>query len=131
MPGQHEALHWGDAGEEDESPLGPPFAAAAFAERLPDDGTRPLFGYFFKILLGQGAKAPGGALDYRTKGRLSKGFALIAWPARYGVDGTHSFLVDHSGAIYEADLGSNTDRIAESVTLFNPDGSWKRINGLD
>ena len=66
-PGRHDGLFWQAAGEEDESPIGPPFAAAAFAERKPGDGTRPLFGYYFKILSAQGANAAG--------------FALVAWPA--------------------------------------------------
>ena len=130
-PGRHDGLFWADGGEEDQSPMGPPFAAAAFGERQAADGTRPLFGYYFKILSAQGPDAAGGALDYHTNGRLRKGFALIAWPAEYGVDGTQSFLINHFADIYQRDLGADTSRIAENLTVFNPDRNWRRFNGLD
>jgi len=130
-PGQHDGLFWSELGAEDESPLGPPFAAAAYAERQAADGTQPLFGYYFKILPAQGPDAGGGVLDYRTKGQLRKGFALIAWPAEYGADGTQSFLLNHFGDIYQKDLGADTARIAEGMAAFNPDRSWRRINDLD
>jgi len=130
-PGQHDGLFWSDGGEEDESPMGPPFAAAAFAESQPADGARPLFGYYFKILPAQGPDAAGGALDYRSNGRLHKGFALIAWPAEYGIDGTRSFLINHFGNVYQKDLGADTGRIAGTMTVFNPDQSWRRFRGQD
>jgi len=130
-PGQRDGLFWSDGGEKDESPLGPPFAAAAFAERQPIEGARPLFGYYVKILSGQGPDAAGGALDYRTNGRLRKGFALIAWPAEYGIDGTQSFLINHLGDIYQKDLGAETGRIAGTMMVFNPDRSWRRFIGQD
>ena len=130
-PGRHDGLFWTNVGEEDQSPMGPPFAAAAYAERQPNDETQPLFGYYFKILSAQGPDAAGGAVDYRTKGRLRKGFALIAWPAEYGVDGTQSFLVNHFGDIYEKDLGTDTTRTAGNMAAFNPDRGWRKFNGLD
>ena len=130
-PGQHDGLFWSEPGREDESPVGPQFAAAAFTEHQPSGGTRPFFGYYFKVLLAQGPDAPGGALDYRTKGRLRRGFALIAWPAEYGLDGTQTFLLNHLGDIYEKDLGANTARIAQAMTTFNPDRSWATYAGLD
>jgi hypothetical protein len=128
-PGQHDGLFWSEAGEEDESPVGPPFAAAAFAERKPGDGTRPLFGYYFKILVVQGPEAAGGPLDYRVNGRLRRGFALLAWPAEYAVDGVQSLLINHFGDIYEKDLGVDTGRLAETMTAFNPDRSWRKFDG--
>lgn len=127
-PGRHDGLFWSDPGEEDQSPMGPPFAAAAYAERQPGDGTRPLFGYYFKILSAQGSDAAGGALDYRANGRLRSGFALVAWPAEYGVDGTQSFLINHFGDIYRKDLGAGTGRVVESMSEFNPDRSWSKIS---
>ena len=130
-PGQHDGLYWSDPGAEDESPMGPPFAAAAYTERQPGDGTRPLFGYYYKILPAQGRDAAGGALDYRTKGQLRKGFALIAWPAEYGVDGTVSFLINHFGDLFRKDLGAETSRIVDQMTAFNPDRSWSKINVPD
>jgi hypothetical protein len=130
-PGQHDGLFWSGPGGEDESPVGPAFAAAAYAERHPADDTRPLFGYYFKILPAQGPDASGGALDYRKDGRLRKGFALVAWPAEYGVAGTLSFLINHFGDIYQKDLGADTAQVAADMTAFNPDRSWTRLNALE
>ncbi len=128
-PGQHDGLFWKDTGEDDESPLGPPFAAAAFAEQKPGDGTRPLFGYYFKILAVHGPEVANGSLNYRADSRVPPGFALIAWPAEYGVDGVRSFLINHSGDVYQKDAGSGTRRLAEAMTAFRPDRSWRKVNG--
>jgi hypothetical protein len=54
------------------------------------------------------------------------GFAVIAYPARYGASGIVSFIVNHDGAVYEKDLGKDTVAIASKMTTFNPDASWKR-----
>ena len=123
-PGRRDGLFWSDGREVDESPLGPQFAAAAIGEKRPDEVARPLFGYYFKLLMAQGPDAYGRALDYRVRGSLRKGFALIAWPAVYGVDGLHSFLINHLGEVYEKDMGPDTSSMAESTVLFNPDRSW-------
>lgn len=128
-PGQHDGLFWSDVGEEDESPLGPLFGAAAFDERQPGETPRARFGYYFKILFKQGPDAVGGALDYRVNGRLSRGFALIAWPAEYGAEGIRSFLINHTGDIYYKDLGEGTARVVESMAVFNPDRSWTCYDG--
>ena len=130
-PGQHDGLVWLERGEEDESPLGPLFAAAAFEDRGPGGEQRPLFGYYFRILTAQGPDAPGGALDYRVNGTLRKGFALVAWPAEYGVSGQHTFLINHLGDMYRKDLASDTGRLAEEMTVFNPDRSWTRFEGWE
>jgi hypothetical protein len=127
-PGKHDGLFWSGDGEDDESPLGPPFAAAAYAERLPGEQPRPLFGYYIRILTAQGPDALGGELDYRAGGVLRGGFALIAWPAVYGVDGFRSFLINRDGDVYQKDLGPDTSRVAGSMAAFNPDRSWRKID---
>jgi len=129
-PGQHDGLVWSNQNEEDESPMGPPFAAAAFAERKPADGTTPLFGYYFKIL-SEDAEEEAVKADDNTRDRTRKGFALIAWPAEYGVDGAQSFLINHAGYIYQKDLGADTAQIGEGMTSFNPGLGWKRLNLRD
>ena len=126
-PGRRNGLFWSNPGGEDESPLGPSFAAAAFGELSHSEGLHPLFGYYFKILTAQGPKAVGGALDYRVKGRMRAGFALIAWPARYRIDGVRSFLINHLGDVYQKDLGPATRHEAECMTVFNPDRTWSRL----
>ena len=54
------------------------------------------------------------------------GFALVAFPAKYGDSGVMTFIVDKDGVIYEKNLGPNTTAIARAMTTFNPDASWKR-----
>jgi hypothetical protein len=79
----------------------------------------------------QGQDAAGGALDYHSHGRLRKGFALVAWPADYGVAGNETFLMNHFGDIYLKNLGPDTPRIAETMRVFNPDRSWSKLRALD
>jgi len=129
-PGHHDGLYWEDSETQEESLLGPVFAAAAFSEQSEGSAAEPLAGYYFRILIAQGPAAHGGAFDYRVKNQLRKGFAVVAWPARYGVDGVHTFVMSHTGDIYQKDLGPDTGREAESMTLFNPDRSWSHV-GFD
>ena len=89
----------------------------------------PYHGYYFKILRGQGPDAPGGAADYVVKGQMIGGFALVAWPAEYGVSGIKTFLVSYQGTVYEKDLRRMTGTLAPAITRFNPDKTWKPVNG--
>jgi hypothetical protein len=130
-PGRRDGLFWSANGEEDQSPLGPSFAAAAYLEQQPDEPPRPLFGYYVKVLAAQGPAAMGGALDYRANGALLRGFALVAWPAEYGASGFRSFLINHFGDVYRKDLGPDTARIAEAMTVFNPDRGWRPVSNHD
>jgi len=59
--------------------------------------------------------------------RMIGGFAMIAWPAEYGASGIKTFIVNHSGVIYEQDLGTDTPAIVQEITSFNPDPSWHRV----
>jgi hypothetical protein len=126
-PGKHDGLHWPLVDDEDESPIGPKFAAAAITEKPAADKPRPLFGYYFKTLSSQGPEAPGGARDYKVEGRLVTGFGLLAWPAEYGVSGVQSFQVNHLGDVYAKDLGPATHRIAAGMPAFAPDRTWKKV----
>ncbi len=82
------------------------------------------YGYRFKVLKSQGDAAKGGALNYLNNGQMTDGFALIAWPIRYGDSGVMTFIVNQDGQIYERSLGKNTAAQAKAVTRFNPDASW-------
>ncbi|HXK04605.1 MAG TPA: DUF2950 family protein [Verrucomicrobiae bacterium] len=126
-PGKHDGLYWPVEGGDDESPIGPNFAAAAWDENAPEGQARPYFGYYFKVLLSQGPDAAGGARDYSVDGRLIGGFALIAWPAEYGVTGTTTFQVNQLGVVYGKDLGSNTPSAA-GITVFSPDATWSKFS---
>jgi hypothetical protein len=118
-PGKRDGLYWPDPSGKDESPLGP-----LYGGQKPGEGYH---GYYYRILKAQGKDAPGGAYDYLIKGRMVSGFALVAWPIRYGDTGVMSFIVSHDGVVYEKDLGSTTDAAARAMTRFNPDSSWTKV----
>lgn len=128
-PGTHDGLYW-EAGErEQQSPLGPLMARAAREGYNTRDGNlSPFHGYYFKVLTGQGPGAVGGNYQYVVKGKMILGFALIAYPAEYGNSGVMTFIVNQEGVIYEKDLGRQTRRLAEAVTLFDPGKGWKKVS---
>jgi len=55
------------------------------------------------------------------------GFALIAYPAEYKNSGVMTFVVNHTGVVYQKDLGPETARLAERINSFNPDQTWKMV----
>ena len=59
------------------------------------------------------------------------GFALVAYPAEYGNSGVMTFVVNQEGTIFEKNLGKNTHRLAEAITTYNPDKSWKKVKKLE
>ena len=128
-PGKRDGLYWQTQADEPFSPLGP-LLAAATSEGYANSASRPLapyHGYFYKILTKQGKEAPGGAHDYLFRGHMIGGFAVIAYPARYGVSGIMSLMVNQDEMVYEQNLGQNTAAIVSKITTFNPDASWKEV----
>ena len=127
-PGKHDGLYWAADTEkgEEASPFGPLVAeAGAYLKgHQAGDGYR---GYRFKILTRQGANAPGGAYSYVINGRMIAGFALLAYPAAYDETGIMSFIVSHSGKVYEKDLGPKTAASASAMTAYDPGPGWKRL----
>lgn len=121
--GTRDGLYWPAPGGIDPSPIGPAFAAAA--TDTDDKGRRlPFYGYHYKPLLSQGPSAPGGSMDYVTANGQTNGWAAIAVPAIYGQTGIMSFIVSHSGEVYEQDLGDGTQSFFRSVTSFDPSAGW-------
>ena len=127
--GKRDGLYWDTASGEEISPLGPLIAHASERGYTFKKGQRhsPYHGYYFKILKSQGSNAPGGELDYVVNGKMVKGFGLVAYPALYGVSGIMTFTVNSEGIVYEKDLGPNTDEIAKSITAYDPDKTWKKV----
>jgi len=128
-PGKRDGLYWPAVAGEEESPIGP-LVASARAEGYSTaarQGPRPFHGYFYRILKGQGPAAKGGAYDYVLNGHMIGGFALVAFPAQYGVSGVMTFIVNHDGVVYEKDLGPRTRDLARKMTLFDPDSGWKPL----
>jgi hypothetical protein len=110
-----------------ESPLGPFLAQAATEGYIKkDDKPVPYFGYYFKILKEQGPDAPGGTYSYVINGHMVAGFALVAWPAEYGVSAVMTFIVNQNGIVYEKDLGPETEEAVNVMTSYNPDPTWRR-----
>lgn len=126
--GAQDGLYWPSTRGEPRSPLGDMVASAA-AEgtdlSTPRQDRAPFHGYLFRILEAQGPNAPGGARAYVVDGRMSGGFALIAWPARYDSTGVMTFLVGPDGTVYEKDLGPETAGRATQFERFDPDSGWR------
>jgi DUF2950 family protein len=129
-PGRENGLYWPAAHGQKRSPLGDLVAGAAEEGRAAAQNRAqpsPFHGYYFRILTAQGPDAPGGAIDYLVDGQLTRGFALIAWPAQYDVTGVMTFLVSHEGNVREKDLGADTAAAADRIRVFNPDASWAPV----
>ncbi len=75
----------------------------------------------------QGASAPGGRFSYIINGNMVAGHALIAYPARWGVSGIMTFIVNQRGRVYQKNLGPETTRIARAMKAYNPDLTWKVV----
>ena len=125
--GKKDGLYWPTAQGEEESPLGPLFAAASAQGYHAGQGRTPYHGYDYKILTKQGPAATGGDVDYVVNGKMIGGFALAGYPAEYRNSGVMTFIVNHDGAVFQKDLRPDTDRIAEAITAFNPDKGWTKV----
>ena len=127
-PGKKDGLYWEAKPGEEESPFGDLFVkATSEGYKKTDSKPVPYHGYFFKILKAQGSNAPGGAYDYIVNGSMIGGFGMVAYPARYGASGVMTFVVNHDGIVYEKNLGKNTAKIAQTINLFDPDKTWKKV----
>ena len=129
-PGRRDGLYWPVAEGETESPLGPLIDLArdaGYPGELVGGKPIPYEGYNFRILKAQGPNGDGGAKSYIQSGRMSGGFALIAWPAVFELSGIMTFIVGPDGDVYQKDLGPQTARIAAGMTTFDPDVTWSRV----
>lgn len=127
--GTHDGLYWPTKESEKQSPLGPLIAHAA--DEGYGSGPAEAFayhGYYYRILTRQGEHAPGGLLDYVVGGRMTAGFALLAFPAKYGNSGIMTFIVNQDGIVFEKNLGPETASIARKISQYDPDASWKIHN---
>jgi hypothetical protein len=124
-PGRQNGLHWPTAAGEPPSPAGA-FVANAAAEGY-RRGPAAYHGYRYRMLYRQGRNAVGGARDYFKNGVLTQGFALVAWPAEYGVSGIMTFVVNHDGDVFQRDLGTETEARVAAMSAYDPDRSWRRV----
>lgn len=124
--GQHNGLYWPVAEGQRPSPLGPLADVAKDLGYSHSDKPQPFHGYFFHILTKQGGKAQGGAKDYVADGKMTGGFAIVAYPATYQNSGIMTFLVGKDGVIYQKNLGEKTAETAAAISEYNPDG-WEVV----
>ena len=120
-PGKKNGLYWPVA-EAQPSPLGRlgDFAQAVSATNA---GSDPEFnGYRYRILTK--AATPGSAKNYIADGKMTGGFAILAYPAEYRNSGIMSFLVGEDGTLYQKDLGENTTEVATAFAEYNPANGW-------
>ncbi len=126
--GKQNGLYWESPEGQPKSPLGP---LAAFATNegysLKPDSHVPFHGYYFHMLTGQGANAPGGARDYIVNGKMTGGFAFVAYPAEYRNSGVMTFIINRDGVLLQKDLGPDTAQTAAAMTVFDPDSSWTPV----
>lgn len=125
--GKRDGLYFPVKAGEQASPLGPLFDRTQAGKQGEPRKRVPYHGYYYRILKGQGPAAPGGSYSYLAQGKMIGGFALVAYPATYGNSGVMTFVISHGGVVYEKDLGPKTAEVAQKITRFNPDKTWKRL----
>jgi hypothetical protein len=127
--GKQNGLYWKSPEGQPKSSLGPLAAYAAATEGFnPVAGKQqPFHGYFYRILTKQGADAKGGAKDYVVNGKMTGGFAFVAYPEKYGDTGLTTFIINQNGIVYEKNLGKGTAEVAKAMTEFNPDKTWNPV----
>src|SRR5664279_312160 len=127
--GKQNGLYWKSPEGQPRSPLGPLAAFAAATEGFtPEAGKQqPFHGYFYRILTKQGSDAKGGAKDYIVNGKMTGGFAFVAYPEKYGNTGITTFIINQNGIVYEKNLGKETTDVAKAMAEFNPDKTWNPV----
>jgi hypothetical protein len=126
--GKHNGLYWKVAGGEPQSPIGP-LVASAVAEgytKGQNGPPTPYRGYYYHILTRQGKNGPGGAKDYVANGKMTGGFAFVAYPAEYRSSGVMTFIVGEDGVVYQKDLGKKTGALAKAMKQYNPNSGWQK-----
>jgi len=126
--GQHNGLYWKASDGEPQSPIGPLVASAVAEGYAKGEGgpPTPYRGYFFRILARQGKHAPDGAKNYIVNGKITEGFAFVAYPAEYRSSGVMTFIVNQDGVVYQKDLGKKTEALGKAMQEYNPDSSWSK-----
>jgi hypothetical protein len=80
---------------------------------------RPLAGGY-KVYYGHRNPPP-------SRDNLTGGFALVAYPERWGQSGIMTFTVNQDGKVYQRNFGERTSRIAGAMKEYNPDSQWTLV----
>jgi hypothetical protein len=122
--GQHNGLYWKAANGEPQSPIGP-LVASAVADGYAKSQTgapTPYRGYLFHVL----ARGAAGAKSYIVNGKMTEGFAFVAYPAEYRSSGVMTFIVSQDGVVYEKNLGKKTEVVARGLKEYDPSSGWQK-----
>ncbi|MGB0122578.1 MAG: DUF2950 domain-containing protein [Silvibacterium sp.] len=126
--GKQNGLYWESRDGQPTSPLGPLVAfATTEGYSAKPNSHEPFHGYYFHMLYRQGSHAPGGAKDYMVQGKMTGGFAFVAYPAQYGNSGVMTFIINQDGVLLQKDLGKTTTETAAAMSQFDPDSSWTLV----
>jgi Protein of unknown function (DUF2950) len=120
--GKKNGLYWPVAEGQAPSPLGRLGDFAQVLSSANAAGDPEFNGYRYRILSKAGP--PGAAKDYVVDGKMTGGFAILAYPAEYRNSGIMSFLVGEDGTLYQKDLGEKTVDGAAAITEYNPADGW-------
>jgi hypothetical protein len=126
--GQHDGLYWKAAAGEAQSPIGPLVASAVaegYAKGQAGPPT-PYRGYYYHTLMRQGKNGAGGAKSYITDGKMTNGFAFVAYPAEYRSSGVMTFIVGQDGVVYQKDLGKKTEVLGKAMKEYDPNSTWQK-----
>ena len=128
--GKQNGLYWETAEGQPESPIGPLVAKATAAGYKKDssDNPIPFHGYYYKVLTGQGRNAPGGERKYLVDGKMTNGFAFLAYPAEYRASGVMTLMINQDGVVVQKDLGPDTAKLASAMIEYNPDKTWDEVD---
>jgi len=127
--GTQDGLYWPTSVNSPASPFGPLVAMAQTGYYVSHrgKGPQPFHGYYFKVLIRQGPNTPGGKISYLHFGKLTRGFALVAYPENWGQSGIMTFIVNQDGSVYQQDLGAATRQTVRSMKEYNPDSQWTLV----
>lgn len=128
--GQHNGLYWKAAEGETQSPIGPLLASAIAESHAQTGAPTPFRGYYYRMLTRQGKNSPGGAKGYTLDGKMTGGFALLAYPAEYASSGVMTFVVNQDGVVYQKDLGDKTGGLAKVMREYNPGPGWQKAEDM-
>jgi len=130
--GKQNGLYWNAPEGQTPSPLGEvgDFAKAVGYTNA-GEKPQPFNGYYFQILTKQGEKAPGGGKNYIADGKMTGGFAILAYPAAYRNSGIMTFIVSKDSTVYQKDLGEKTTDLALAMAEYNPGDGWSSVVGTE
>jgi hypothetical protein len=131
--GKQDGLYWKTENGQPQSPIGPLVAWAVSEQFANSRGGKPVpyRGYYFHVLTEQGKNVTGGAKNYVVDGKMTQGFAFVAYPAMYRTSGVMTFVVNSDGVIYQRDLGKKTEELGQAMKAYNPDSHWRKVEPAD